>query len=379
MKKLISIIIFIAGLSTVNLMGAGIPVNIEAIENLGMGGPGTAIQGKYDVLYNPALLGLKSGFHLRLFDLPISVSNDIFKFYKFYKDNQKELENFTDTSKVSLARQSELLREITDTITKLKVRFRIGVLNPSVSAGPFPFVGRNGELTWGVGFYNQVDAGVKMNAIFLTIPTIDFWARADAVFAVPVAYHTTYMPLRLPGKIYAGINLKYIMRYKYEKGMSIIAFDNFDVDADDLKKGSGFGWDWGLLYDFSKKWNFSLVLKDFLSTRIGYDDDSSEVIKGQVDVGSSYKLNDMIILAADLRDIKFTDFGKATIFAKLHMGGELNLINIFKIRGGFYQGYPSFGFGLGSIVNYAFYGRELSMYPGLKPEWNHVVSLSFGF
>ena len=71
--------------------------------------------------------------------------------------------------------------------------------------------------------------------------------------------------------------------------------------------------------------------------------------------------------------------GKSTLFTKLYMGGEFNLLSILKLRGGFYQGYPSFGFGLLGLLNYALYGRELSTMPGLMPEWNHVISLSLGF
>ncbi len=375
MFKIIKIFIVLLVCFTGTLFAEGVPTEIEAVENLGMGGPGTTLQGKYDILYNPALLGLRSGLHIRIFDLPISISNDIFKFYSYYKDNQDELENFDDQS---MLKQTELLQDIADTVTKYKVRIKLSILNPNVSVGPFPFFGRDGKICWGFGLYNQIDAGAKMNAGLL-IPTVDFWAKADAIFAVPLAYNTSYMPFGFPGEIYAGINIKYMMRYKYEENrMSVLKFNSFDVDSDDLDKGNGYGWDWGLLYLYSENLRFSLVLKDFLSTRIAYDD-SSEVIKGQVSIGSSYVINKMIMVAADLRDIKFGDIGKSTLFTKLYIGGEFNLINILKLRGGFYQGYPSFGFGLAGILNYAFYGRELSDYPGLIPEWNHTVSLSIGF
>ncbi|MFW6133952.1 MAG: hypothetical protein ACOC5R_00075 [Elusimicrobiota bacterium] len=161
--------------------------------------------------------------------------------------------------------------------------------------------------------------------------------------------------------------------------MGILEFENFDIEKDELEPGWGIGWDWGAYYDFSKNLKFSFVIKDFLSTLITYPDGDKEVIKGRVSLGSTFVLNEMITLTGDLRDIKLTDIGKSTFFTKLYMGGEANLSDILKVRGGFYQGYPSFGFGLGGILDYAFYARELSVFPGLSPEWNHVLSISMGF
>jgi hypothetical protein len=370
MKKIILIIIAILVLPVVNLIAAEDSLRIETVESLGMGGPGTAFYGRYAAMYNPALIGLKKGLHFRLMELPISITNDIFKFYKFYNDNKDDLTDFDN-----------LLKEITKTVTKFKVRLKLGVANPNISAGPFPFplLGRDADLWWGVGFYNVVDAGAKMNAGIL-VPTVDFWAQADGVLSIPVTFHTDSLPLRLPGELYAGIGLKYVARSKYEeKRMSILEFEEFDVDSGDLDPGTGYGWDWGLLYGLNDRMRFSLVLRDFLSTRISYPNGDSEVIKGQVDIGGAYQLNKMFRFAGDIRDLKFGDIGKSTLFAKLYLGGEMSLINILKLRGGFYQGYPSFGFGLAGIINYAFYGRELSTFPGQMPEWNHAISFSFGF
>ncbi|MBN2407927.1 MAG: conjugal transfer protein TraF [Elusimicrobia bacterium] len=376
MKKISVALFAVLILASCGLFAKGEPVQIEAVEAYGMGGAGMTVMGRYDVLYNPALLALKSGFHMRILELPISISNDIFKFYDFYDENQEELEDFDEQD---AGKQAELLDEISDTVTDYKVRLRIGAVNPSISAGPFPFYGRDGKIWCGLGIYDQVDVGAKMNAGLL-IPTVDFWARVDVQAVMPLAYKIPSLPYSLPGEAYAGINLKLVNRYKYEENrMSVLEFSDFDVDEDDVKKGNGYGWDWGLLYKYSEKWTFSYVMKDFLSTRIGYDDDTSEVIKTQVGLGSAYNLTKLITLAGEVRDIKFDDLGKATFFTKLYLGGELNLINILRLRAGLYQGYPSFGFGLLGFLNYAFYARELSEYPGNDPEWNHVFSLSIGF
>jgi hypothetical protein len=352
-------------------------IEIEGIENLGMGGAGTAVYGRYAPLYNPALISLKSGFHMRLVEIPISISNDVLKFYQFYDKNKDDLMNFTDDS-VSIARRKELLNDITKTVSKYRVRFKLGVANPNLSVGPFPFFGQ-GNLWWGAGLYNSVDVGARLySGIF--VPKINAWARVDAVLAVPFAYRFNRIPfVKIPGELTAGVNIKYIMRSRYEKNMNVLEFENLELQTEDLEPGRGYGLDLGFLYGFNEKLRFSLVMKDLFSTRLSYNDGSSEVLLGQTHIGAAYKLNKMFSFTGDLRDIKLDDIGKSTLFTKLYMGGEMNLLSVLKLRGGFYQGYPSFGCGLLGFLNYAFYGRELSTMPGLMPEWNHVISLSLGF
>ncbi|MDA3792245.1 MAG: DUF5723 family protein, partial [Elusimicrobia bacterium] len=223
------------------------------------------------------------------------------------------------------------------------------------------------------------DVGAKMNSGII-VPTIDFWARVDGVLYAPFVYSTNYIPFRLPGKIHAGVNIKALMRSRYErKRMSIMDFSDFDIDSDDLKPGYGFGWDWGALYEYSDSWDFSFVIKDFLSSRISYSNGNAEVIVPEVNFGASYKLMEPLTLTADVRNFKFEDTYKSTFFTKLYLGGEYSLGWLLKLRGGFYQGYPSFGVGLLNIIDYSFYGRELSRYPGLNPEWNHALSLKIRF
>jgi hypothetical protein len=380
MRKILNILLILGVLAVPGVFAVGDfgdSLLIESVTNLGMGGPGTAVKGRNAVLYNPALMAMRSGLKIGLVELPFSMSNDVIKFYKFYNDNQDDLEDF-DT--LSIARQTELLNEISDKVTDYRVRFKLGVANPNFSIGPFPFpfLGKGGKLWWGVGFYNQADIGVKMNAGIL-VPTVDVWAHGDGILAIPVAYKINALPFKLPGELYTGVNIKYVIRAAVkEERMSILEFESYEF-SDEMEEGYGMGFDLGALYGFNEKMKFSFVMRDVGATNISYDSKPSDVIKTAVDMGASYQLNKMIMLAADLRDIKFDDIGKATLFTKLYMGGEANLLSLLKVRGGFYQGYPSIGFGFLGFLNYAFYGRELGMYPGENPEYNHVVSLSIGF
>ncbi|MFW6133953.1 MAG: hypothetical protein ACOC5R_00080 [Elusimicrobiota bacterium] len=103
-----------------------------------MGGPGTAFYTNYSMMYNPALISQSKGLDLSLVNIPVSISNDIFKFIKFYRDNQDDLENF---EKLSYSRQTDLMKKIADTVTKYRVRVKTSLLNPSFSMGPMPLLG----------------------------------------------------------------------------------------------------------------------------------------------------------------------------------------------------------------------------------------------
>ncbi len=349
---------------------------VESVENLGMGGPGTAIEGKYDTMYNPALLGLKKGWHIRAFCFPLSISNDLFKLYDYFKDNKNDIENF---DKLSTSRQIDLTNDIVKKITTFQVRIKYGLLNSNFSYGPIPLGENNNALWLGAGYYNQHDSGIRLKPGIL-LPTIDYWAIIDRIISIPCAYSITGIPFNIKGNIYFGLNMKLIIRSKYDKKrINILNYEGYGINSGDLHLGTGFGLDYGILYERNPKLKYSFVIKDLFSTRIGYSDTSSDLMYGKINLGFSYMLNNRIFIASDIRDIKMSDIGKNIFLAKLYIGAEYMIIDRINLRGGLHQGYPSFGFGLADIFDYALYGKELSEYPGLLPEWTHVASLSFEF
>ncbi|MGM0567921.1 MAG: hypothetical protein ACQESB_01740 [Elusimicrobiota bacterium] len=375
MIKFILLFAFMFVFNTVSLLCASF--SFEGVENLGMGGVGTALESPRAPLYNPALLGAREGFSMTLIDMPITLSHDIFSFYKFFNKHSDDLQEFDNLPN---NKKEEILLELSDEVFQNRPRLQMGLLNPNISSGPYPIHtgARWWDLWWGFGFYNEltIDMGIDEG---ITVPKFDLRAQADGVFHLPLTLRTKYLPYGLPGKLHTSIAGKYLMRTKIEeKNRSVMEIEDFmeELEDKDYSPGTALGFDLGVYYDFSEKWDFAFSLKDVAGTTISFPDGEEEKISTALDLGSAYNLSKRIKLAADLRDIKIKDFSDASFFKKLHLGCELNLSRFFTLRGGFYQGYPTFGVGLGSVFNYAFHGRELGAYAGDDPFWSHSLALS---
>lgn len=67
--------------------------------------------------------------------------------------------------------------------------------------------------------------------------------------------------------------------------------------------------------------------------------------------------------------------------SKLYFGAEVRLLGFLQVRGGFGQGYASFGGGLdlgGMTLDYAYYGIETGRLSGLVPRYSHLIQLVLG-
>jgi hypothetical protein len=67
-------------------------------------------------------------------------------------------------------------------------------------------------------------------------------------------------------------------------------------------------------------------------------------------------------------------------FLHIGAGAELTLLEILALRGGFYDGYFSAGFGLDLTfvrIDLSLFGRELSAEPGMRPVYNVMLGVLF--
>ncbi|RLD16369.1 MAG: hypothetical protein DRI36_05735, partial [Caldiserica bacterium] len=325
-----------------------------------------------------------------IFNLRIGISNDVLKTYEFYDENKDELENFDE---LSSERQQELTNEIIDRITHYRNRITLNVPD-------FCFVPKSGFINIGFGLFAGGDFGLKFKKGIL-VPKIQFWGSADAIAMIPVSMKIP-TPI-LPGKIAASITPKLVYRASIDDELTVLEFENYDFD---LQPGKGIGFDLSFIWELNDRLRIGGVLHDFTRTKISYEEvkDGTTTVKSayssyinpDLSIGIAYKpkriyywigksvsFPQFITLLVDVRNIfyKKEPFYEATFFKKLHLGAEADL-KILKLRGGFYQGYPSFGLGLDLWfleIDYAFWGRELGRYPGQIPEWNHMISIRLSF
>lgn len=321
------------------------------IRALGMGGAYLAAGRNGNAfLYNPALL---TQSHVDI-GLPISIglNQDTQKVFQFLSDNKDSLQNF---SKLTQSGQNQIYKNMTS-IDGLPINVRIAPM--------FNLAVRN----FGLAAYGVLKAGVAVDKGIYE-PRVS----ADGVFDVVVAMG---FAKKASKNLAIGVNAKVISRRQthFRVGVSKVG-DTFDSVRDSLKVSkTGFALDVGTLYSLGEQTKVGFVIQD-LTGKVG--DDKFPV---NVKAGIAHTMwRNHLLLAGDVVDLLNKD--GASLFNRVYMGAELR-IPLIGIRGGFYQGYPSFGAGLNIKIiklDYAFYKVERGRFTGQDGQGQHEVQLKLGW
>ncbi|MFH1714626.1 MAG: DUF5723 family protein [Elusimicrobiota bacterium] len=398
-KKIISIIALTLFVSTAMLYSAESPFYKRGVRALGMGGAHVCLSDDQNAFfYNPAGITKREKRMLTLVDMPISITDDMLKFYDWYKDNEDALKDF---DKLPETDKTELLNDITDKITSYRTRFTFGgpifPLNFNYISGPR---GANNNMFWGIGVFDQVDIGFNLNSGIL-IPKLDIWGHADVAGMFMLAR-------KFDNDVSVGANIKYIGRAGLdERGISILALEGLEPM---IQPGFGMGVDLGVTWDFKENMEVGMSIMDVGGTPIKYKEATKDttddgvtttqtkeeytgIIYSRVNLGFAYKpidtwnlpLKPDLTLAVDIHDVLDSeDDGKLSfseLFKKMHMGAEFQW-NLVQFRCGLNSGYPTLGLGaslLGFKVEYAYYTDEMGLFPGDLPETNHMISVAWRF
>jgi len=158
-----------------------------------------------------------------------------------------------------------------------------------------------------------------------------------------------------------------------------------DLLEDSLRvKRTGVAFDIGGLLKMSDGLEVGFVLadvfgnldKDSLSlvdTTSGSDFDTNLKVGARINLPFRIKAEFMVV---DLLNKQDTNF-----FNRVHIGGEMDLV-ILKLRGGFNQGYPTFGVGLNLLIiqlDLAVWTDEIGSVPGLDGETFYGAQFNLGF
>ncbi|MFN0118620.1 MAG: hypothetical protein ACKVQC_10060 [Elusimicrobiota bacterium] len=402
-KKYLSGLLSFGLLFSSSLYAEELPVFIQFVRPLGMGGAFTAVADDHNVFtYNPAGMVQRTGAQTTILELAVGASQDFKDATDFVKDNEDDLTNFEN---LSSARQSQLVNEISRTISKLNPRLYAASDIASFVSGP-KFFGI--PIHGGLGAFGSVDASFKLESGL--IPSISYQINNDLLFPLSIAKRWE-APWIIPGKMGVGLTGKIIRRNQVSQNrLSVLQLD--DLETPPVQSGVGFGSDLGFLFQPNDRFNIGLMVQDFLGTKIKYDSLAAEkgfaaqperdtVIRPRTNLGFAVvpkKLfwllptSDRWTLAFDVRDI-LTDnehvmferglnkpLGK-NFWTHMHMGAEFRYW-FLRFRGGASQGYPTAGLGLDIPIlkiDYAFYSRELGELAGDIREENHIISLALRF
>ncbi len=354
----------------------------------GFGGAFTANPTGFEGLFfNPAGYSLPSNNHFSLIDLNIYFNPDLINFFQQTGGLQNIQASFSDPTFVSQL---------------LKMKLGIGFSG-------LPFVG---IMTGGLLIAIYDSAGLSASFIpTAAIPDIKISAVAEAGAVVGYSF-------KIGNFLYIGANAKLIARAWADipQQSLVSVMDSFSSASNstlpfNVKFGYGFGFDLGALLKLGIL-QIGISALNIPGIKIAYveSNDINEILNGslkpspsifaiipvQINAGVALNLGtfipvliDKVVLAMDVHSVNllindFNEYGfnLSLIGNYFYFGAEFRTLGLLTIRGGLYQGYPTFGFTLNLLLaklSFAYYTKELGMFPGTLPESNFVVTLSFSW
>jgi hypothetical protein len=261
----------------------------------------------------------------------------------------------------------------------------------------------------GFGFFNSTGMSFSTQG---TVPTVTTEMREDLLFVAGYGFRVS-LPEKLQSTLDFGFSVKAFTRAGIVWSESILSFFSlisspspntifnqpFNVDV-------GFGMDAGALYAWNKLISVGLVARNLYSpvARNAYTSvnafssgAAATVTYGVVPLDlalgvmwtprlgflEEYMSSPKLML--DYNDIiDFWTHPDTASNPLLHigLGAEVTLLDVLALRGGFGDGYFSAGLGMNLTffrLDLTMFGRELSTEPGLRPQYNLIVSTLFRY
>jgi hypothetical protein len=287
------------------------------------------------------------------------------------------------------------LTQIEDTVLK-------NGIGAAASAGTIGIVGKGFGL------------GIASNLDFYGRPV----GRTVGSTEIDVSYTTgivagAALPLNLLGtKVYLGGDLKYMKRIDI-RDMGFLTFMKMAEGGSDPSfpdstySGEGFGFDVGAIAEMGS-FTAGVSIRDLFGTDMGYTrltnvstpedvltyptgdpiEGESYVIPMSLNIGGSWHpdLGGLSFLFdptlhADWQHVMWKE-SQPNFWTQLHAGAEVKVLRFIKLRGGINQGYLTMGAGVKLLfldVNVAFFGREMSDWPGVKPSQGVALEAAIRF
>lgn len=323
-----------------------------SVRALGMGNAYTAVVNNGDsIFYNPAGLAKMGGFRWTILDPAIGTNG-----YDSYQDYLDIAEDSSDVSQIINDLYGE---EVTV----------YGGAKSLLSFGSFAF-----------GAYGVADGNFQVNNP--VYPNIDARYRLDYGFVAAAGVNL------VPGMFDIGFQARRVTRQggSVPIGVSSIATLNSEVIQSQLNQsGIGYAFDIGATLTFPGllKPTVAFSWRDMGNT--SFEPTSGATAPRPVEqeqiVGIGLNFESLLMDIRPAIDYRFLNDSDMQLGKKLNMGIEFSW-PIFDIRGGFHQGYLSYGasFDLWIMrVDAASYGVELGEYPGQLEDRRYMVQLSFEF
>lgn len=369
---LVALMLVGAGVAQAQVAPYGFAQHLNAAQ-MGMGGLTTTVAtNAHTVIYNPGML-TRQPFALEI-TMPIGADLDLLDMSDFIDSHKQDFQNF---SELTPEQQEQFIKDGEEFDNKY-YGFDLG-----------PFFGLSFK-NFGLAGYTILNGDTKLDLGVLA-PTIGLRGIVEAGGAV--GFGKTF---EIAGReVGIGVAGRFLQRSGVP-GTKLTASDaanpqeiitKLQDKADDPV--SGFGIDVGAIHTLELgepgsdiNLDLAAVIQDF------YGSIDGEYRIPNLKLGGMYHMpfagNALIRrwdVGVDVVDI-FNREG-VSFFQRINMGTELSMLaGLVAVRGGFHQGYPTFGAGVRLAViklDIAMYTEELGTYPGQNPSDIVVGQLSFGW
>ncbi|MDW8433316.1 MAG: hypothetical protein RMK35_00765 [Aquificaceae bacterium] len=386
MNRLLTAVVSLIGLSAVALAQETslrqYPYLYKSPRAMGMGGAYVAVGGKTDsVFYNPAGLSKMpvKNFEVNLINLSAGIGKNVLDFAQDLQDAFDVGDRNRDGDETD-----DQLREV----NRILKKYRGEPMHLELSN--WSSIGRN-QGNW--AFTLGGVARARMDAV----PHQGFGSNGFLEVDADITGGGVFgLSFKVAGGLFLGGSVKALRREAIKHSFTAAEIvenqDNLeDYITEELRKsGNAVSGDVGIIYAFAQK--------SFLRPAIGAsvmnigDLDFKKAGKIPMTVNIGFSVNPKIpvfhslILAADYIDLtqqykEDKDKGK-----RIRLGGELQLINRWwlqlALRAGIYQGYPTYGAEIGSMLfnlSYVSYAEEVGAYAGQKKDRRHLITLNIGW
>lgn len=380
---------------------------------LGMGDAGVALSSRQTAFfYNPAHMGRSASLlHINFAGVHGAISNTVVDQVEFFNNR---LQPAIDTGIDNMS-DAELRRLYEDTFAQGQARSSVNgqFLLPSV------MVGGKG-IGVGAGVFATTGLDYRIQNAGLGLPQLNVVSTTDIMGVATVGIDLQKL-MGFSG-LAVGVTGKYTRRFLTVKNKPIDAFSS-DENVYFIE-GRSLGFDIGVLYDVGLiplpgtltlgATAYDVHASDFdyvfygtpadlpvIGDQMDSDDFVVDPVQAEKEVqyandryalapsyriGVAYSPPSMGMLGSLNVAADYLGYNNPTVnqsfFAHLHLGAQMRLLRVFRVRGGVSQGYPTFGAGLGLGIihfDYAFHGVEDGRIPGQIRNQRHSAQVRIGF
>ena len=336
-------------LTPLSVWGGDIGLSVRA---LGMGNAYTAVVDDGDsIFYNPTGLAQPNRFHWTFLDPALGVN------------------------------QLNSIGEYTKLVSNVDENFQ-QIISKLYGNSLFFYSGAKSVISYNgffAGFYGVTQALVFVENPIL--PRIDMDYRLDYGIVGGWAFSP------IPKMLSMGFQVRRVMRQGGSASVGVSRLVDLDPKALQEKinrRGVGYAFDWGFRLKYPHPLNptLSFVWRDFGNTTFISQEEGVEapqrVLSEQI-LGLGFHWKSFLVDIRPSMDWRFVNQVGMQIGQKVNMGVEFSF-PFFDVRGGFHQGYLSYG---GSFdlwifrTDVASYGVEVGEYAGQKEDRRYLVQLSF--